>query len=89
MITIRPAATDDVSLSQGTNHDQGSCNALYINTNWMQLVVHELAYFQPTPWVEAIDQTAIYSKIILKASHRVTQRRKQGVHYSVDGTIAA
>jgi len=66
----------------------GNCGAFYLNTNWLQLVVHELAYFQPTPWVETIDQTAIYSKITLKASHRITQRRKHGVHYAVVGTTS-
>jgi hypothetical protein len=79
------AVDDDVDLTP----TQAQCAALYLNTNWLQLVVHELAYFQPTPWVEAIDQTAIYSKIILKASHRMTQRRKQGLHYGVTGTIAS
>ena len=60
---------------------------VYLNTNWIQLVVHESAYFTPTPWVEAINQTAIFSKMILKASHRTTQRRKLGLHLGVTGTI--
>lgn len=76
-------AADTVALAPAAT--RAAC--IGINTNWMQLVVHELAYFQPTPWVEAINQTAIYSKIILKASHRCTQRRKQYLHHNVDGTI--
>lgn len=78
----------DLTAAMTLTQNSTNCGALYLNTNWLQLVVHEMAYFQPTPWVEAIDQTAIYSKIILKASHRMTQRRKHGVHYTVDGTIA-
>lgn len=60
-----------------------------LNTNWIEIVVHEMAYFTPTPWVEAINQTAIHSKIIFKACHRVTQRRKHGLHLGVTGTIAS
>ena len=78
-------ASDTVSLTAAAA--RAACIGL--NTNWMQLVVHEMAYFTPTPWVEAINQTAIFSKIILKASHRCTQRRKQYLHYGVDGAIAA
>jgi hypothetical protein len=89
MDTVLPdfgdTGTDDVTLTAATT--RAAC--VYLNTNWIQLVVHEMAYFTPTPWVEAINQTAIFSKLILKGSHRTTQRRKLGLHLGVDGTIAA
>lgn len=70
---------------------QAAANAVafFINTNWVEFVVHRDAYFEVTPWVEPNDQTAIYAKILLKATHIVTQRRKQGLAYDFDTTSGA
>lgn len=89
MDTVLPGfgstATDTVTLTPVDT----DVACLYLNTNWLQIVVHEMAYFQPLEWQKPIEQLAIFSTIVTKASHRVTQRRKHTLHLGVDGTQSA
>jgi hypothetical protein len=76
--------TDTVALAQTASR----AVAFFLNSNWIELVVHRLGYFETTPFQEPNDQTAIYAKVLLKAGHIITQRRKHSVHYNVNSAIA-
>lgn len=85
-----PSFGANIGATVSTTQAQADAVAFFLNSNWLELVVHRLGFFEMTPFEEPIDQTAIYSKMLLKASHIVTQRRKQGLHYAVNaGTIVA
>lgn len=89
MDTVLPGfgstATDTVTLTPV----ETDVACLYLNTNWIQIVVHEMAYFMPLEWQKPMEQLAIFSTIVTKASHRVTQRRKHTIHVGVDSTVTS
>lgn len=74
----------------GTNADADTAQdateavAFFLNSRWIELVVDQESNFVNTPFEEALNQTAIYSKIIYMAQFVCRQRRKQGLAYDLD-----
>lgn len=89
MDTVLPyfgsTATDNVTLTPSVT----DCAGIYLNTNWIQIVVHEQAYFTMLDWEKPVNQLAIFSTNVTKLSHRVTQRRKHTLHMGADSTVTA
>lgn len=77
-------ADDTVSLTSSAT----AAVSLWLNTNWLRLNIHPLANFTPTDFVEPEDQLAMYAKIFWMGQQTCRQRRKLGVHYNVNTTIA-
>ncbi len=75
-------ASDAVTLAQSGTQ----AAAVFLNTNWIQIVVHEDAYVQPLPWNVMANRLGVGSTIVTMASHRVTQRRKHVIHLGVAAT---
>jgi len=80
-------ASDTVVASPTATQQAQQAVAYFINSKWLEFVVDQESHFVTTPFEEPVDQTAVYSKILLMGQLICTQRRKQGLHYAVDTSL--
>ena len=63
-----------------------AAGCFFLNSRWMELVISQNLFFKATDFIEPYDQDAIWAKILFRGQHTIKQRRKCGLHMSVDAT---
>lgn len=72
-----------------TTSTSAAAGAFFLNTRWLEIVTHQDCNFIMSDFEEPIDQAAAHSKLLYFGNLITTQRRKLGLHYGVDATIAS
>lgn len=79
--------TADVVDSIGTYGEQGS--AFFINSQFMEYIVHPDANWTQTPFITPINQDATTAHLLWQGQLCVNNRRKHGILYDIDLSISS